>query len=521
MVRDERDGDGGRLVARADAPRAQEVPAVVSEHDDDHRQDDLRSDDDRSATSRPSRPPTDEPRIGDRERQVVVDRLREAVGSGHLTLDEFAERVEDAWRAVVPSELAPLVQDLPGGVPPSVPSAPSTATSTTTATSRPAASQPAGALPRARSSVIGVMSGATTRGRWRVAREVKACAFWGSACVDLRDALFDGPVVDIQAKAIMGGVSVIVPEGIPVEMDGWVLMGGTSNRAKLDGILPGAPLVRVHACGLWGGVEVRTKARRGTRDHQDLHVPGVPAVPSVPSIDVRTGVPAPPTLFTPPPPPATPTPPTPPATATRTGGASHRPDGRQNGRSNGRRHSSHDSHASNGSNGSNGSNDLPEGTLTIMFTDIVDSTAVVESVGDQRWSEVVAEHDRIVRAVVAARGGTTVKGNGDGHLVVFPSARQAVLAGIEVRDAAAVDLRVGLHTGEVVRQDGDVYGLNVIAASRITGAAEPGQVVVSALTKDLVESSGDLAFSTGRTVDLKGLAQPWRIHEARLVVVAT
>jgi len=160
--------------------------------------------------------------------------------------------------------------------------------------------------------------------------------------------------------------------------------------------------------------------------------------------------------------------------------------------------------------------DLPEGTLTIMFTDIVDSTAAVESMGDHRWSAVIAAHDRAVRDLAAARGGTVVKGNGDGHLVVFPSARRAVLAGLELRDRAAVPLRVGLHTGEVVRQDGDVYGRNVIAASRIAAAAEPGQVVVSALTKDLVDSGGDLAFSAARTVELKGLAQPWTIHEAGL-----
>ena len=105
------------------------------------------------------------------------------------------------------------------------------------------------------------------------------------------------------------------------------------------------------------------------------------------------------------------------------------------------------------------------------------------------------------------------RSNGDGYLVVFTSARQAVLAGIEVRDAASLPLRIGLHTGEVVRQDGDIYGRNVIAASRIAGVAAPGEVVVSALTKDLVESGGDLAFSAGRSVELKGLAQPWTVHE--------
>ena len=337
-------------------------------------------------------------------------------------------------------------------------------------------------------------------------------------------------MVDIHATALMGGVTVIVPEGIPVELDGCVIMGGSTNRTSVDDVLPGAPLVRVHASGMWGGVDVRTKSTdrgSGDRDRDEfdgraLHghdrhrhdhgSHGSRRDRSPRALDGResgerlatvrraldqadgaataargrapapaTSPPTPPTASMPgrgdaptrPPSPATPPSPSP------AGPPTH----------------------------------LPEGTLTIVFTDIVDSTAVVESMGDQRWSAALADHDRALRAVVAERGGTVVKGNGDGYLVVFPSARQAVLAGLTLRDTSDLTLRVGLHTGEVVRQDGDVYGRNVIAASRIAGVAEPGAVLVSALTKDLVDSAGDLSFSVGRTVELKGLAQPWTVHE--------
>ena len=82
---------------------------------------------------------------------------------------------------------------------------------------------------------------------------------WGGVKIDLRQAIIRSPVVDIRATALMGGIDIIVPEGIPVEVYGTVLMGGCSNRVRGELALPGAPVVRVHAAGLWGGVDVRSK----------------------------------------------------------------------------------------------------------------------------------------------------------------------------------------------------------------------------------------------------------------------
>jgi len=163
----------------------------------------------------------------------------------------------------------------------------------------------------------------------------------------------------------------------------------------------------------------------------------------------------------------------------------------------------------------------PSGTLTMMVTDIVDSTRLAETLGDRRWITVLGRHNELVRAEVARHGGTEVKAQGDGFLVVFPSARRAILAAIGVQQAisrdplhpdAPVAVRIGLHTGEIVDVDGDVLGQNVVVAVRIADRAGPGEIMVSGLTRDLTASGGDLTFGPGDEVELKGLSQPWRVH---------
>jgi len=106
--------------------------------------------------------------------------------------------------------------------------------------------------------------------------------------------------------------------------------------------------------------------------------------------------------------------------------------------------------------------------------------------------------------------------------VVFASARRAILAAVAVQRALAayrdehpdhpLDMRIGLHTGEIVDVDGDVFGQNVIVAVRIADHAAPGEILVSGLTRDLTQAGGDLCFDDGHELDLKGLSQPWRVH---------
>ena len=459
-------------------------------------------------------------RIGDAERQQAIDVLRAHTGAGRLTLDEFSDLAGEVYAAMTYGELEAVARMLPPGlVRPD--------TSTSQAVGAPAAlagppavapgeSTPARRSGPARRRFVAIMGGSTARGRWRAAPKITAFAFWGAVNVDLRRAEIEGGVVDITAWAVMGGVAVTVPEGIQVEVDGMVLMGSASDLTRTAEVRPGAPLVRVHARGLWGAVTART---RRTREHRHDRAPhgssaaaaagDAPLRPSDPLElprhvvdDLATRLPDIPELEH--------------IYARR----SRRIDGRRRG---GRRHgwappsAGADSHPE-----GTAVAPAPSGTLTMMVTDIAESTALAERLGDRRWIDVLADHNALVRAAVARHDGTEVKAQGDGFLVVFASARRAILAAVDVQRALAgyradhpdtpVTLRVGLHTGEIVDVDGDVFGQNVVAAVRIADQAVPGEIVVSGLTRDLTASGGDLSFGPGREVALKGLSEPWRVH---------
>jgi class 3 adenylate cyclase len=165
----------------------------------------------------------------------------------------------------------------------------------------------------------------------------------------------------------------------------------------------------------------------------------------------------------------------------------------------------------------------PEGTVTILFSDIEGSTAANERLGDRRWLEILRAHNRIVRREVAAQRGFEVKCQGDGFMVAFGSARRAVLCAVGVQLALrdysaahpeeAVAVRIGLHTGEVVKEAEDFFGTNVALAARIASAARGGEILVSGLLKDLLQGSGDVEFGPPREVELKGISGSQRLHE--------
>jgi class 3 adenylate cyclase len=165
---------------------------------------------------------------------------------------------------------------------------------------------------------------------------------------------------------------------------------------------------------------------------------------------------------------------------------------------------------------------LPAGTLTVLVTDMVRSTELAERLGDRAWWQILRAHAALVRSEIERHDGIEVKALGDGSIVVFPSARRAILAAVDIQQALdrhrredpshTVELRIGLHTGDVVEADGDVFGQNVILAVRIADAAGPGEVLVSRLTHDLTVAAGDLPFGPGRDVALEGFSHPWRVH---------
>lgn len=157
----------------------------------------------------------------------------------------------------------------------------------------------------------------------------------------------------------------------------------------------------------------------------------------------------------------------------------------------------------------------PDGTVTILFTDIEESTPLAEQLGDLRWLALLREHNALVREQIAQFGGYEVKTIGDAFMIAFGSARRALSCAIGIQQAIgrygtahpehALRVRIGLHTGEPVREGNDFYGKSVIFASRVAGAASGGEVLVSGLFRELTESGGDVRFEAGREVSLKGL----------------
>ena len=164
----------------------------------------------------------------------------------------------------------------------------------------------------------------------------------------------------------------------------------------------------------------------------------------------------------------------------------------------------------------------PDGTVTLLFSDIEGSTAANERLGDRRWLEVLQAHNRIIREQVGAHGGFEVKSQGDGFMVAFASARRALQCAADIqrslRDHAeahpeeATKVRIGLHTGEAIRHGDDFFGTHVALAARIAGAAKGGEILVSSLLKELTDAAGDIAFDGGREVQLKGLSGKRRIY---------
>ncbi|MFL5726964.1 MAG: adenylate/guanylate cyclase domain-containing protein [Chloroflexota bacterium] len=145
---------------------------------------------------------------------------------------------------------------------------------------------------------------------------------------------------------------------------------------------------------------------------------------------------------------------------------------------------------------------------TVLFTDIVDSTATLGRLGDRAWRELLLDHNARLRQVINAFRGREIATTGDGFLIVFDGATNAVRCGAEMVRAAravGVQIRVGVHTGEVEFIDDNARGVAVHAAARVLAIAGPDEVLVSDTTRDLVEGSG-LAFDDAGRHALKGLS---------------
>jgi class 3 adenylate cyclase len=154
---------------------------------------------------------------------------------------------------------------------------------------------------------------------------------------------------------------------------------------------------------------------------------------------------------------------------------------------------------------------------TVMFTDIVSSTDRLVEVGERRWRGLLDGHDAAVRRQLERFGGREIKSMGDGVLATFDGPARAIHCACAIRDAArqlGLEIRAGIHTGEVEVRGDDIGGLTVVIAARVTALAGAGEILVSSTVKDLVAGSR-IAFQDHGTHALKGVPDEWRIFSAQ------
>ena len=348
---------------------------------------------------------------------------------------------------------------------------------------------------------VGIMSGHSAKGKWRPAEEISALAMMGGVELDFRHAEIDHPEIRITAMAFMGGIDIIVPEGIAVDVSGLPLMGSFDSRVRDAPITPGSPIIRVRGFSFMGGVCVRNKRpkpqqlaqdprqlRRDSRvDRQVEHArrQAERAQRHAQKHAGKFGIELPrldeileSALGTPP----------------------HENGWREQLKS----------HAA------------PDGTVTIMFTDMEGYTETTMRLGDLKARELLQTHNEIVREQIAAHGGFEVKSQGDSFMVAFAGASRALRCAVAIQRAfdrycdrqpdEPIRVHIGLHTGEVIRENDDFLGRTVILASRIASAAKGGEIFVSSLLKELADGTGEFTFEEPREVVLKGLASPHTVY---------
>jgi class 3 adenylate cyclase len=151
----------------------------------------------------------------------------------------------------------------------------------------------------------------------------------------------------------------------------------------------------------------------------------------------------------------------------------------------------------------------------ILFTDLVGSTSLSSSLGDDEWSSLLASHDRVCDTAVGAYRGRVVKRTGDGILATFDTASAAVRAAVALRSeltGIGLEVRAGVHAGEIdVHDDGDISGLAVNIAARVEAVGGGGDVLVTSTVRDMLLGSGLAAVDRGEH-ELKGIDGTWRLH---------
>jgi pilus assembly protein CpaF len=164
-----------------------------------------------------------------------------------------------------------------------------------------------------------------------------------------------------------------------------------------------------------------------------------------------------------------------------------------------------------------------EGTVTIMFTDVEESTRLLSTRGFTASHEIMKAYETIIDDKVSQHAGRRIKGLGDGFMISFGSARHGVECALDIQQAISayskqnperkLKIRIGLNTGEVVEEGGDIFGAAVNVAARVAGKARGGEILVSEIVRQLVGPTSEMKFDFRGRYKLKGFPDRWRLHE--------
>lgn len=161
-----------------------------------------------------------------------------------------------------------------------------------------------------------------------------------------------------------------------------------------------------------------------------------------------------------------------------------------------------------------------DGMASVMFTDIADSTSLAQAMGDNRWNAVLQRHMSMLGDIIVGADGTFVKSLGDGSMSTYPTARAALAAAKSIQTAIADEqgeprlrARIGIHTGDVVENNGDFFGTVVNKAARVAAMSAPDEIRVSEATRIMAGGSREFTFSDPASVPLKGLEGEHQIYQ--------
>ena len=435
------------------------------------------------STGRPVVPAS---RVSDSDRAHAVELLRHHCGEGILTLDEFGDRVTLVYDAKSRGELDDVLSDLP----------------------QQETEVPEKRRRRITRWAVAIMGGHSPKGRIRLADTTNVVAVMGGCELDLRNAEIDGDEVVINCFSLMGGIEIIVPEGISVDFSAIPLLGGTECRIADVPIIPGSPRIVVRALAVLGGVEVfsrktpaEEKVLRARRRAERAELLRAKALESAEKTAARlerhaeklraaAGTAA--TLSS--------------ALQPTTSTSTESPEPQPLPSSKGGLAIVRVAEAVARDWDQLAAQAAPEGMVSVLFSEI-DGVADLE---EHEAADLVDRHAETVASIVRKYGGYSVQSDREAFLVAFGGASRAMRCAKELQrtfaesaTSAHLGLRMGLHAGEA--EDGSsaqfLDGV-VLSGAGIACEAQPGEILVSGLLRDLAPSTGEFSFGDSRKVSV-------------------